>query len=133
VAPIAVAAAAVRADQPEPSRLAAGPEGESPPAAAGAAEANGLERLWVEAREDCWVSVSDRRGHVLGRDLLKGGVARTYVGAGPLHVMLGNSTAVTVRVNDVPVDLAPYQRHRVAHLTLPDIRRPAAQPVASME
>ncbi|NJD08858.1 MAG: DUF4115 domain-containing protein [Methylococcaceae bacterium] len=80
----------------------------------------GLDRLRVEVREDCWIQVADRHGRRLGSDLLKIGTVRDYQGAGPLQVALGNAGGVSLQINDVPVDMSRYQRHRTARLTLPE-------------
>jgi len=84
-----------------------------------AAPADGLARLTIEAHQDCWVSVEDRNGRSLGRELIPSGATRSYAGSGPLRIMLGNAFGVSVRVNGVVVDPQRFQRRRVAHLTLP--------------
>jgi hypothetical protein len=58
-----------------------------------------------------WVEISDAHGRRLLQGLIEAGSARTLNGAAPLRVVLGNASAVALRLNGQPVTLERLVHH----------------------
>ena len=71
----------------------------------------GATQLALKFSALSWAEVSDASGRRLLQGLYAPGSARTLSGAAPLRVILGNTPAVAMRVNDQPVKLAGLVRH----------------------
>ena len=86
-----------------------------PPAAAGDASGAAAPRL-PQARLDLafsassWVEISDAQGHRLLHGLIEAGSTRTLGGSAPLLIVLGNASAVSLRLNGQPVPLSALAR-----------------------
>lgn len=71
--------------------------------------------LALSARGDSWIEVTDARGAVLLRRLLKDGeTAQLDAAAAPLSVLVGRADVTDVKVRGEPLDLAPLARNNVA-------------------
>lgn len=119
----ATAAAPSPATQPETKAAPATPvvAGEaatsrtSNPAPAGA---NALARLKFTFSDHTWVSVIDRNNKEIFNKTKPAGSEETVEGLPPFKVTIGNAAGSKLVFNDKPVDLAPYTKLNVAHLTL---------------
>ena len=87
------------------------------PAAADAAQPSG--RIDLELVESSWIQVRDGRGEVLVSRTLPANDKQTLTGVPPFSVRIGNASAVRLRFDGSPVDLAPHTRAEIAQLTLP--------------
>lgn len=74
--------------------------------------------LEIEFNGDSWVQMFDAQGAVLEKGLLRAGDRRALAPDSVSRFVLGNASAVQVRVHGEPVDLAPYTRANVARFTL---------------
>lgn len=84
-------------------------------AAAPVAAASGRALLALSARGDSWIEVTDARGTVVLRRLLKDGEnAQLDAAAVPLSVLVGRADVTDVKVRGEPFDLAPLARNNVA-------------------
>ena len=68
--------------------------------------------------QDAWVEVTDKDGASLMAQLNLGGTERRISGSPPFSLTIGNASAVHLYYRDKPVDLTPYNKAEVAHLTL---------------
>lgn len=112
--------------QPAPAAAAesAAPASPGPTAAAASAPASvaapvtagtGRALLALSARGDSWIEVTDARGTVVLRRLLKDGeTAQLDAAAAPLNVLVGRADVTDVKVRGEPFDLAPLARNNVA-------------------
>lgn len=85
--------------------------------------APGDDVLTFEANEPSWVEVVDANGIRLQYDLIQNGRTVTLRGTAPFNIFLGNAPAMTVRVNDVQIDMTKYVRsNNIAHfkVSVPD-------------
>jgi cytoskeleton protein RodZ len=75
------------------------------PASRGAAPQASLGRAQLDLRfsSESWVEISDADGRRLLHGLFEAGSARTLYGTPPLRVVLGNSPAVALQMNERPV------------------------------
>ncbi len=66
----------------------------------------------------CWVNIKDAdgKGQIVGN--IGEGTVRTLEGPAPYSVVLGNATAVELRIDGQRVDLTRYSRGNVARFTL---------------
>lgn len=62
-------------------------------------------RLDFSFSDDCWVEVIDATDNVIFADLKNKGDNLRLFGLAPFNVMLGNAKAVTLNVDDKPVDI----------------------------
>ena len=88
-------------------------------------EAPGDDVLVLVADSSSWVEVVDANGVRLQYDLVQNGRTVTLRGSAPFNIFLGNAPAMTVRVNDVQVDMTKYIRsNNIAHfkVSVPDGR-----------
>ena len=81
-------------------------------------------QIRISVSADSWIEITDSRGEVIEKDLLRGGNQRTYSGSPPFELMLGRPSAVVVEFNGEPIDLEPHVRGDVAHLTLGAAEQP---------
>ncbi|GAB4206042.1 MAG: DUF4115 domain-containing protein [Tibeticola sp.] len=111
-APMAAAESAASGVAPGPRLAAAAvPASMATPAAA----ASGGSLLALSARGDSWIEVTDARGTVVLRRLLKDGeTAQLDAAATPLSVLVGRADVTDVKVRGEPFDLAPLARNNVA-------------------
>jgi len=80
----------------------AAPAATSPPLPPGHAE------LTLSFKGDCWVSVKDAAGQRLAYGVIKGNTTNTFTGPAPFRLVLGNSSAVEIKLNGQTVDPATY-------------------------
>lgn len=106
----AVATAAVTRQLPEP---------ETGAVAGDSVAAEGEVSMQLSFGTDCWTEISDATGRRLFYDLGAAGRVVTVTGVAPLRVVLGDSTAVSIRVNgeDFPIPDAA-RSGRLARLTI---------------
>ena len=72
----------------------------------------------MEFDEESWVEVKDRDGRVLLSQVFPRGSVQGLNGKAPFSLAIGHSSAVRLYYKDKAVDLAPYTKADVAHLTL---------------
>ena len=65
-----------------------------------------------------WVEIRDASGRIVFSRLSQAGSETHVSGAAPFSLVIGNARAVRLYYEGKPVDLAPYIRIDVAHLTL---------------
>lgn len=75
-------------------------------------------RLKFTFSESSWVRVSDRDGKEILNKTKPAGSQEIIEGLPPFKVVVGNATGSQLVFNDKPVDLAPYTKLNVAHITL---------------
>ena len=68
--------------------------------------------------EDSWIEVTDKNGIYLMAQLNKGGTERRIRGTPPFFLTIGNASSVRLHYQGKEIDLAPFNRSGVAHLTL---------------
>jgi cytoskeleton protein RodZ len=68
--------------------------------------------------DDSWVEVRQADGKILMSQLNHAGAGKALDGAPPLELVIGNAPGVALLYRGSTVDLAPYTRDRVAHITL---------------
>jgi cytoskeleton protein RodZ len=69
--------------------------------------ANGVDTISFSFTEECWLEVSDARGDVLIADLRSAGSDFELQGKAPFDVKLGNSPAVSIRLNGNSIAIVP--------------------------
>ena len=67
---------------------------------------------------DCWVQVSDANGEVIAVGIKKQGYVMPLEGVVPFDVILGEPTAVTIKVDGVGFDLSGYRAGRRAQFII---------------
>ncbi|WP_394200620.1 RodZ domain-containing protein [Shewanella waksmanii] len=88
----------------------------------GEADTVNTETLSLILDGDCWIQVKDAEGTLLINDLKLAGSEHHVSGQAPFNITLGAPQAVTLKLNDQPINLAQYPSGRVARLTLPDVQ-----------
>ena len=83
------------------------------------------QTLEVLLKADSWVVVTDASGQRLEYDLLRGGNSYSYSGTAPFDILIGRASAVELKINGKPVDLAPHISGNVASLELDVVADPA--------
>ncbi len=68
--------------------------------------------------QDAWIEVTDKNGVYLMAQLNKGGTERRIRGTPPFFLTIGNASEVRLYYQGKEIDLAPFNRSGVAHLTL---------------
>lgn len=81
--------------------------------------AAGVHRLVIRCEEDAWIEVRTDEGRGLISSLNPAGSERSVRARGPLNLVIGNASHVTVLHNDQPLDLEPYIKGAIARFTLP--------------
>jgi cytoskeleton protein RodZ len=79
----------------------------------------GVHRLVIRCAEDAWIEVRTDEGRGLISSLNPAGSERSVRARGPLNLVIGNASHVTVLHNDQPLDLEPYTKGAIARFTLP--------------
>jgi len=74
--------------------------------------------LVMKFRDDAWVEVREAHGRIVVSQLNRAGAEKAIDAAPPLDLVIGNAPAVTLTYRGTVLDLAPYTRERVAHVTL---------------
>jgi cytoskeleton protein RodZ len=77
-----------------------------------------IKMLIMQFSEDCWVEISDRNNKKLLHRMVLAGETVELTGEWPLHVLLGNSSAVKVNYDNTEFDLASYTRSNVARFSV---------------
>ncbi|HCA27181.1 MAG TPA: hypothetical protein DEP05_06000 [Betaproteobacteria bacterium] len=88
------------------------------PAAAHGVAGSGPDHIDLKFSADSWVDVRDGGGAVIFSQLNHAGGRQDVYGQAPFQVVVGNAGTVKLLYNGRPVDLAPYTKIDVAHLTL---------------
>ena len=86
------------------------------PAATGGAPGQAAIRVTFDA--DSWVEIKDRDGKIVLSLIGHGGTEQSAAGTPPFAVNIGYASGVKLYYKGTLVDLAPYTRSEVAHLTL---------------
>ena len=86
------------------------PQGASSPAASGPIH------LYFDAAS--WVEISDSSGRLVFSKLSPAGSDQSVAGSAPFMLTIGNARHVRLSYEGRPVDLSPYIKAEVAHLTL---------------
>jgi cytoskeleton protein RodZ len=81
-------------------------------------EQPGFHSLLISSSGDSWIEITDARGKILERDLIRAGNSRQYSGPAPFRILLGRASAIDLHLDGEPVDLAPHTRGNVARMTL---------------
>lgn len=68
--------------------------------------------------QDAWVEVTDKNGIFLMSQLNLSGTERSISGSPPFNLTIGNASGVHLYYQGKAVDLTPYNKAEVAHLTL---------------
>lgn len=95
---------------------ASSPVSISVPAAASVSAATGPIHLAFDGA--AWVEIRDAGGKIIFSRLSPAGSEQAVSGTAPFSVVIGNAHQVRLFYNGKPVDLAPYIKIDVAHLTL---------------
>lgn len=88
----------------------------APPASAGAAPAE--TPLVLTFKGTSWAEVKDAKGHVVLQMTGGPGMTQTVSGVPPLELSLGNARDVDVTFRGQSLDLTPYTRGNIAHVSL---------------
>lgn len=114
-------------DVPAPAAAGPGAAGSPSRPAPGPAAMRPQARLDLSFSGTSWVEVSDAAGRRLLHGLVEGGATRTLIGSAPLLVVLGNASAVAVRLNGQTVLPGPIvRRDGSAHLLIDSAGRVSA-------
>lgn len=84
----------------------------------GAGSASKAAAIHMTFDQDAWVEVTDKYGAFLMSQLNLGGTERRISGSPPFTLTIGNASSVHLYYQGKPVDLSPFNRAEVAHLTL---------------
>ncbi|MGR5132894.1 cytoskeleton protein RodZ [Vibrio alfacsensis] len=79
----------------------------------------GMTRLTMKFKADCWIQVKDVNGKTLVSGTRKPGQDVELAGKAPFKVILGAPEGVTMTFASEPVDLSGYTSGKVARFTLP--------------
>ncbi len=104
------------AEKPKVENIA---ETETKPLLPIAKVAPGVHRLVIRCDEEAWIEVRTEDDRALISSLNAAGSERAVRARGPLNLVVGNASHVTVLHNDQPLDLAPYTKGAIARFTLP--------------
>lgn len=81
-------------------------------------ESSITDALVLDVSGDSWVEVIGHDGNRLAHDLLRAGTLREFDSSQVASVLLGNASAVKVRMNGQDVDIEPFRRANVARFTV---------------
>ncbi|HHJ17732.1 MAG TPA: DUF4115 domain-containing protein [Gammaproteobacteria bacterium] len=98
--------------EPAPAPESETPAQEAPPAA-------GPAVILLRFKEDSWVEM-EAQGRKLVAGIQRAGSERTVRADPPIRILLGNAPGVELIYRGEVVDIKPYQRGKVARLTLED-------------
>ena len=68
------------------------------------------DEVMIYADQDSWVEITDAAGRSLYYNMLREGEEKEFRGAAPFDIFFGNAPAVTLRVNDVDIDMTKFIR-----------------------
>ncbi len=68
------------------------------------------DEILIHADADSWVEITDASGRNLFYNMLRQGQKRELVGEAPFNVFFGNAPAISLRVNDVAIDMRRFIR-----------------------
>lgn len=68
----------------------------------------GHAELTLNFKGDCWVSIKDAAGQRLAYGVIKANTSNTFTGPAPFRLVLGNSSAVEIKLNGQTIDPATY-------------------------
>ena len=113
------AAGAAPGIAPTPAETAAAMPGKAIPDVAADPSATGSgPAIHLSFSHAAWVEIRDRGGVVVFSQLSPAGAQRVVRGTPPFTLVVGNASGVAITYNGREVDLVPYTRTEVAHLTL---------------
>ena len=101
-----------------PADVVAPPQGAAVVAAADPADAGAGPAIRLSFTRAAWVEIRDRSGAVVFSQLSPAGAQRVVRGTPPFSLVVGNASGVAVVFDGRDIDLAPYTRTDIAHLTL---------------
>ena len=82
-------------------------------------DSGGFDQLEFTFTEKCWVEIKDADGETIYGDLNRDSDILTVYGTAPLKILLGRSSAVTLRHNGTEIDLGLHTRSdQTARLTV---------------
>lgn len=90
----------------------------TPSAAKAPTSVSSAGRLKFTLNESSWIRVFDRDGKEIINKTKPAGSEETVEGQPPFKIVIGNTAGIQLLYNDKPVDLAPYTKLNVAHITL---------------
>lgn len=79
----------------------------------------GLEKLTLKFTEESWVSIQDKNYKTILSKLGRAGDVEDVEGLAPLRVVIGNANGTQVIIKNQKIDLMPYNKSNVVHMTLP--------------
>ncbi len=85
---------------------------------AAGALAPSLDQLFFEFTAECWVEIKDAGGKVLFADIQQDGDVLRLEGQAPFNIMLGDAGAVTLLLNDTPVDTTPSNNRKAKRFSV---------------
>ncbi len=68
------------------------------------------DEVMIYADQDSWVEITDAAGRNLYYNMLREGEEKEFRGTAPFDIFFGNAPAVTLRVNDVDIDMTKFIR-----------------------
>lgn len=78
-------------------------------------------QLVANFTEDCWSEITDGEGTKLFFGIAKAGRPLSVEGVTPIRVLFGRAHAVTLEVDGLPFDIAPYTTANIVKATLGEI------------
>lgn len=79
----------------------------------------GGEKITFRFTEDSWVSVQDKNYKIVFSKLGQKGAVEEVEGLPPLRVVVGNANGTQITFKAKALDLSPYNKNNVVHVTLP--------------
>lgn len=79
----------------------------------------GGEKLTLKFTEESWVSIQDKNYKTILSKLGRAGDVEDVEGLPPLRVVIGNANGTQVILKNKNIDLKPYNKSNVVHMTLP--------------
>ncbi|WP_293776794.1 RodZ domain-containing protein [uncultured Oxalicibacterium sp.] len=114
-------AASVAAPRPAPAATVTNPTNTQAPAVNAASNpvvaAEGQKLLGLQAKEDSWVEVKRPDNSIVVSRIFKAGSSESFAISGPVSIVVGNASAVTVSVAGQPLEIKPSSNN-VARLNI---------------
>lgn len=79
----------------------------------------GGEKITLKFTEESWVSIQDKNYKTILSKLGRAGDVEDVEGLPPLRVVIGNAHGTQVILKNKNIDLMPYNKSNVVHMTLP--------------
>lgn len=79
----------------------------------------GGEKITLKFTEESWVSIQDKNYKTILSKLWRAGDVEDVEGLPPLRVVIGNANGTQVILKNKNIDLTPYNKSNVVHITLP--------------